>query len=390
MTSGRGIPEYRGGMSPRNEMSLLFQRLASMLLPGRVAQLDLKNAYARVEMKDTKGKGVMTDWLRWMEDTAGDDREWSPPSIGETVMVFSPSGDLNNAIIWGSINTTGLPPICDSAFIRRKTWGKPPTESFFDYPFWEVDKTKEKTHVWNYLPSKGEFRHEIGDKVLVHWTEEFLMWRIGNTQYILKDGSAVLTIADDIKDPKQRVEIRADLDKVEVHANHEASVVVQRYDPFKEQIAKVEVQVGDKSALIVENDRIRAAYDDDASLVLSGNTAVLESKKAKAKLSLMSGASSMCLDGVSVRCLPQLATLGMAGSEISVLPTSVVIGTSSLLIPQNVSSPAPLGVGAVWQTGPLAAIPHPTIKQKPQQAKARWPLAESKGPKYPRTGKPKE
>lgn len=390
MTSGRGIPEYRGGMSPRNEMSLLFQRLASMLLPGKVVQLDLKNAYARVSMIDTKGKGVVTDWIRWMEDTAGDDREWSPPSIGELVLVFSPSGDLNNGIIWGSINTTDLPPICTSASTRRKTWGKPPTESFFDYPFWELEKTKDRTHVWNYLPSKGEFRHEIGDKVLVHWTEDFLMWRIGNTQYILKDGSAVVTIADDIKDPKQRVEIRADLDKVEIHANHEASVVVQRYDPLKEQPAKVEAQVGEKTALILENDRIRAAYDDDASLVLSGNTAVLESKKAKAKLALMSGVSSLCLDGVSVRCLPQFAAIGMAGSEMSVIPTAISMGTALLVVPQNVTSPAPLGVGSPYQAGPLAAIAHPTIKQTPQQAKARWPLEESKGPKYPRTGKPKE
>lgn len=375
-------------MSPRNEMSLLFQRLAQMLLPGKVVQLDLKNAYARVSMLDTKGKGVVTDWIRWMEDTAGDDREWSPPSIGETVMVLSPSGDLNNGIIWGAINTVDLPPICDLPNIRRKTWGKPPKESFFDYPLWELDKTKDKTHVWNYLPSKGEFRHEIGDKVLVHWTEDFLMWRIGNTQYILKDGSAVLTIADDIKKPEKLTEIRADLNKVEIHTNHEAAVIVEReHDDLP---AKVEAQVGGKSTIIVQKDGIKAAHDDDASLVLGANTAVLESKKAKAKLALMTGVSSMCLDGVSVRCLPQFAAIGMAGSEMSVLPTSIILGTSSLIIPQNVSSPAPLGVGLQYQTGPVAGVPHPTLKKDVQQAKARWPLEESKGPKYPRTGKPKE
>jgi hypothetical protein len=305
-------------------------------------------------------------------------------------MIFSPTGNINQAIIDRSFNTTDYPPNCDSPTIRRKTWVKPPEGEFFDFPFWEMETAADRTHVWEYLPSKGEFRHEIGDKVLIHWTEDFLMWRIGNTQYILKDGSSVMTIADDIKNPTQRVEIRADINKVEVHANHEASVVVQRYDPLNDQPAKVEAQVGDKTALILDRDGIKAAFDDDASLVLAGGTAVLESKKSKAQLSLKNGVSSLSLDGVSTKLTPMSAIMGMAGGEVQVTPAAIVLAASQLVIPQNVSSPSSPGVGSIFQAGPLAAVSHPTIKQTPQQAKARWPLKESKGPKYPRTGKPKE
>ena len=388
--SGRGLPEYRGAMNPRSEISLLINRVECMVLPGTISQIDYAAAYARVSLKDTNGRGATTDWLRWTEDCAGSDREWSPPSVGERVMIFSPTGNINQAIIDRSFNTVDSPPNCDSPTIRRKTWVKPPEGEFFDFPFWEMETAADRTHVWEYLPTKGQFRHEIGDKVLIHWTEDFLMWRIGNTQYVLKDGSAVLTIADDIKAPTQRVEIRADINKVEVHANHEASVVVQRYDPFTEQPAKVEAQVGEDTALILDRYGVKAAFKDDASLVLSEGTAVLESKTSKAQLSLKAGISSLCLDGVSARLTPVSAVVGMAGGEVQITPAAIVLAASQLVIPQNVSSPSTPGIGSPFQAGPIAAVSHPTVKQTPQQSANRWPLSESKGPKYPRTGKPKQ
>jgi phage baseplate assembly protein V len=37
---------------------------------------------------------LLTTWLQWIALRAGDVVHWSPPSIGEQVIVFSPNGDL--------------------------------------------------------------------------------------------------------------------------------------------------------------------------------------------------------------------------------------------------------------------------------------------------------
>lgn len=48
--------------------------------------------------------GITTDWLPWAERRAGRTRTWSPPTKGEQVLLFSPSGDLRNAVV-----LTGIP-----------------------------------------------------------------------------------------------------------------------------------------------------------------------------------------------------------------------------------------------------------------------------------------
>lgn len=48
--------------------------------------------------------GITTDWLPWAERRAGNTRTWNPPTKGEQVLLFSPSGDLCNAVV-----LTGIP-----------------------------------------------------------------------------------------------------------------------------------------------------------------------------------------------------------------------------------------------------------------------------------------
>src|SRR5699024_11096925 len=42
---------------------------------------------------------LLTDWLAWLTPRAGDTRHWDPPTVGEQVILLSPSGDPANAII---------------------------------------------------------------------------------------------------------------------------------------------------------------------------------------------------------------------------------------------------------------------------------------------------
>lgn len=387
--SGRGTPEYRQPRSARAELSLLINRVECLLLPGKVDQVDYEAAYARVSMKDKDKKGIITDWIRWTESCAGEDREWNPPSVGESVLVFSPTGNMNNAIIVASFNTTDNPPLANSQTLRRKTWGKPSDGDFLDYPFWELEKKQGKEHEWEYLPATGEFRKEIGDKVLVHWTSEFLLWRIGNTQYVLKDGSATMTIADDITDPTVVTEVRMTQDSIELHADHKASISISRGNGELQTVPNVEIQAEGKSAIIVQKLSIEASVNQDACLSLSAGKALLETKTAKAKLSLAVGVSSLVMDGVSVYLSPALLSLNMAGSSLSLVPTSIVLRSAQLLTPARATQ-AGLGVAIPYIDGGLPAQPHPTLPKDPQAAGERWQLEESKGPYYPRTKKPKE
>lgn len=43
--------------------------------------------------------GITTDWLPWAERRAGGTRTWSPPTTGEQVLLFCPSGELRNGVV---------------------------------------------------------------------------------------------------------------------------------------------------------------------------------------------------------------------------------------------------------------------------------------------------
>lgn len=74
------------------------RRLANVFRIGTIAALDATNALVQVDLGD-----ITTDWLPWGTGRAGSTRKWSAPSVGEQVMVFSPSGELAAGIVGPSI-----------------------------------------------------------------------------------------------------------------------------------------------------------------------------------------------------------------------------------------------------------------------------------------------
>lgn len=75
------------------QLGELERRLANVARIGVVAEVDPAKGTVRVEIaKDPDGNPVLSDWLPWTE-RAGAIRTWSPPTIGEQVMVLSPSGE---------------------------------------------------------------------------------------------------------------------------------------------------------------------------------------------------------------------------------------------------------------------------------------------------------
>ena len=69
-----------------------------MIRIGTVAAVD--HAAHRVRVQSG---ALLTDWLKWRTARAGATRTWCPPTVGEQVMILSPSGELANGIVLPSI-----------------------------------------------------------------------------------------------------------------------------------------------------------------------------------------------------------------------------------------------------------------------------------------------
>lgn len=78
----------------------IARRLDNLIRLGTVAAVDHAAARCRVQTG-----GLLTTWLPWMAHRAGNTRTWTPPTIGEQVIVFSPSGEPGAGIVLTGIYT---------------------------------------------------------------------------------------------------------------------------------------------------------------------------------------------------------------------------------------------------------------------------------------------
>lgn len=76
------------------EYAELSSRLENIIRFGTVAAIN--HATQRVRI-DTGGN--LTGWLQWRTARAGTTRTWEPPTVGEQVVILSPSGVLENGIV---------------------------------------------------------------------------------------------------------------------------------------------------------------------------------------------------------------------------------------------------------------------------------------------------
>lgn len=78
----------------------LTRRVANMVVIGNIAQADHKRARYRVKVGE-----ILSDWIPDTQPRAGKTRVYEGRDIGEQVVMVSPSGDLAQGIIVGSIHT---------------------------------------------------------------------------------------------------------------------------------------------------------------------------------------------------------------------------------------------------------------------------------------------
>lgn len=98
-----GLPEQLDDM--RRRLAELERRVGSQGRTGVVTEVDAANGLARVQL--TEGDAPMlTGWLPWTEPAAGANKTHNPPSVGQQVEIRSESGDLHDATIQGSVNSS--------------------------------------------------------------------------------------------------------------------------------------------------------------------------------------------------------------------------------------------------------------------------------------------
>jgi phage baseplate assembly protein V len=79
--------------------------LGDLAREGIVVSVDQDKGTARVEFAEE----LTTGDIPWLAPRAGKTRVWSPPSVGEQVLVLAPEADATRGIIIGSLSSSAHP-----------------------------------------------------------------------------------------------------------------------------------------------------------------------------------------------------------------------------------------------------------------------------------------
>lgn len=84
---------------------------------GTVAEVQMQPPRVKV------GSGnITTTWLPWLNLRAGADREWDPPTIGEQVVLLSPSGNLAQGVALTGLFSDLITANGDREGLHRRTY----------------------------------------------------------------------------------------------------------------------------------------------------------------------------------------------------------------------------------------------------------------------------
>jgi phage baseplate assembly protein V len=98
-----------------NNTAELLRLINNLVRLGTIAEVDHDAARVRVQIGE-----LLTAWLPWLEARAGTTRTWSPPTVGEQVVVLSPGGDLAAAVVLTGLYQDAHPaPSDDENLIGR-------------------------------------------------------------------------------------------------------------------------------------------------------------------------------------------------------------------------------------------------------------------------------
>ena len=88
------------------DLSDIDRRLASLVRFATITEVDAGAARVRVSF----GGETESAWLQFGTGRAGGARVWSPPVVGEQVIVTSPQGDTGQGVVTASLPSAAYPP----------------------------------------------------------------------------------------------------------------------------------------------------------------------------------------------------------------------------------------------------------------------------------------
>lgn len=104
-------------ISGMNSLAELARLIENLIRFGTVAQVQVNPPRVRV-----KTGNITTAWRPWLNLRAGEDREWDPPTVGEQVILFSPSGNLAQGVALTGLSSDQHPANGDREGLHRRTY----------------------------------------------------------------------------------------------------------------------------------------------------------------------------------------------------------------------------------------------------------------------------
>ena len=100
-----------------NSLAELARLIENLIRLGTVAEVQVEPPRVRV-----KTGNVTTAWRPWFALRAGEDREWDPPTVGEQVILFSPSGNLAQGVALTGLFSDANPANGEREGLHRRTY----------------------------------------------------------------------------------------------------------------------------------------------------------------------------------------------------------------------------------------------------------------------------
>ena len=100
-----------------NSLAELARLIENLIRLGTVDAVQVKPPRVRIKTGD-----ITTAWRPWFALRAGEDREWDPPTVGEQVILFSPSGNLAQGVALTGLFSDLIPANGDREGLHRRTY----------------------------------------------------------------------------------------------------------------------------------------------------------------------------------------------------------------------------------------------------------------------------
>ncbi|WP_426943843.1 phage baseplate assembly protein V [Pseudomonas oryzihabitans] len=105
------------------DIAALSRLIENLFRLGTIAEVDHGSLPdkrpARVRVQSGE---LLTGWLPWAALRAGTTRDWDPPTVGEQVLVLSPSGQTAQGIAITGLFSALIPANGDRAGLHRRTY----------------------------------------------------------------------------------------------------------------------------------------------------------------------------------------------------------------------------------------------------------------------------